>query len=197
MLDLNEFSISGLSALTLAVRDAECIGITGESGCGKTRLLRAIADLDEHEGSLSLDDTSYSDVPADQWRRRVALLPSESQWWFDRIGEHFSEHRSILNNLGFTQEVNDWESSRCSSGEKQRLAILRMLANKPRVLLLDEPTANLDVANALSVEQLIAEYINENDAIAIWISHSREQLQRVSQRRFVLQDGELIEVEDD
>lgn len=192
MLDLKEFTIPGLSALTLSVEEGECIGLSGISGCGKTRLLRAIADLDEHEGELKLDGINWFDVPANQWRRTVALLPAESLWWFDTIGEHFSDNHEAINHLGFSLETSKWESSRCSSGEKQRLSILRLLANNPRVLLLDEPTANLDEVNSLLVEQLITDYVRQHGAIAIWISHNQDQLKRIASRRFNMEDGRLI-----
>ena len=58
--------------------------------------------------------------------------------------QHFSAHAEHIEALGFEQDVMSWNISRCSSGEKQRLSILRMMANCPRVLLLDEPTASLD-----------------------------------------------------
>lgn len=191
MLSLKNFCITGLSLLNLSVKEGECIGLSGDSGCGKTRLLRAIADMDEHEGELQLDDINWCDMPANLWRQKVALLPSESQWWFDTIGEHFPKRFESINSLGFNDETLTWQSSRCSSGEKQRLSILRLLANKPRVLLLDEPTANLDENNGLVVEQLIADYLTRNKAIAIWVSHNLTQLQRVSQQQYMMQQGQL------
>ena len=90
-----------------------------------------------------------------------------------------------------------WPLTRCSSGEKQRLAILRLLANKPRVLLLDEPTANLDAENTDKVESLIADYLANHNAMAIWVSHNHAQLRRVStDKRFDLSDGRLDRVTD-
>ena len=191
MLKLKNFSIAELSSLSLMVNQGECIGLSGESGCGKTRLLRAIADLDEHEGELQLDEQSWDSIPAHLWRTQVALLPAESQWWFDTVGEHFSADSTVFPALGFELDVLQWESARCSSGEKQRLSILRLLANKPRVLLLDEPTANLDESNSIRVERFIAEYIVNNKAIAIWVSHNPNQLRRVSSRQFYIENGSL------
>ena len=161
----------------------ECLGMSGESGCGKTRLLRAIADMDEVEGSVCVDELCQQDVPGAEWRKKVALLPAESQWWFDTVAPHFVREANF-SLLGFGDEVKHWSISRCSSGEKQRLSILRMLANKPRVLLLDEPTANLDAENANKVERLIANYLEENDATAIWVSHNKAQLERVASMRY-------------
>jgi len=193
MLRLEDLQIPNIEAVSLTVGPGECVGLTGESGCGKTRLLRAIADMDEHGGQVYAEDIAQDQVMAHEWRRRVALLPAESLWWFDTVGQHFSAHEKQIKALGFPADVMHWQVSRCSSGEKQRLAILRMLASCPRVLLLDEPTANLDAANAERVEQLLADYLEEHNAFAIWVGHDVSQLQRVSRRQYRLRQGKLIE----
>jgi len=76
-----------------------------------------------------------------------------------------------------------------SSGERQRLALLRVLANRPRVLLLDEPTANLDADNTRRVEQLITDYLNEQQAAALWISHDGAQCDRIASRTLQFSAG--------
>ena len=124
----------------------------------------------------------------------VGLLPAESQWWFDTIDQHFSAQAKYIEALGFGQEVMRWNISRCSSGEKQRLSVLRMLSNCPRVLLLDEPTANLDSCNIARVEDLIHRYLSEHNAVAIWVSHDASQLERVSQQQCHLSGGKLKQV---
>ncbi len=193
MLRLEDLQIPNIDAVSLTIVPGECVGLTGESGCGKTRLLRAIADMDEHGGQVYAEDIAQDQVRAHEWRRRVSLLPAESLWWFDTVGQHFTAHEKQFEALGFPADVMDWQVSRCSSGEKQRLSVLRMLASCPRVLLLDEPTANLDAVNAERVEQLLAEYLSEHNAFAIWVSHDVSQLQRVSQRQYRLREGRLIE----
>ncbi len=194
MLRLEDLEITDADPVSLTIIAGECIGLSGASGCGKTRLLRAIADMDEHGGQVYAEDIAQDQVMAHEWRRRVALLPAESEWWFDTVGQHFKAHRQHIDALGFEPDVLAWQVSRCSSGEKQRLSILRLLASCPRVLLLDEPTANLDPDNAARVEALVGDYLDEHQAVAIWVSHDDAQLQRVSQRRFCMRDGALLPV---
>jgi len=181
---------------SLCIAGGECLGLVGASGAGKSLLLRAIADLDPHGGRLLLDEMACDQVPAPVWRRQVALLPAESGWWHDRVDEHFQDFASLdpdaLARLGFTTDVGGWQVSRLSTGEKQRLAVLRMLENKPRVLLLDEPTASLDAANVTAVEKMLLDYGREKPAAMLWVSHDPDQLARVADDiRMMNADGSL------
>ncbi len=199
MFVMDKIAFGDIAPLSMRIAAGECVGLRGDSGCGKTRLLRALADMDEHAGGATLDGVDANAMPANQWRRQVALLPAESQWWHDTVGEHFSDRRAVtpaLDAMGFSEAALGWQVSRCSSGEKQRLAILRLLANQPRVLLLDEPTANLDPDNTLRVENLIQDYIAARGAACLWVSHNRLQLQRVARRQLECVGGAIREVAD-
>ena len=181
--DIRNLTYFDLAPLNLHVEVNECVGLTGPSGSGKTRLLRALADLDSFEGEIRLQDQPYDEFKPHEWRRRVALLPAESQWWFETVGDHFNHfNENLLHHLGFDNSVMKWDVSRLSSGEKQRLALLRMLANQPQVLLLDEPTSNLDPGFIERVEDFLTSYRAERKVAAFWVSHAMEQLKRVSTR---------------
>ncbi|TNF39074.1 MAG: ATP-binding cassette domain-containing protein [Gammaproteobacteria bacterium] len=153
-----------------------------------------MADLDQHDGELFLNGVSCQSMPASQWRKKVTLLPPDSQWWFDSVGEHFNHvDHDLLQCLGFPDEVLQWQVARLSTGEKQRLALLRLLQNQPEVILLDEPTANLDANNEKAFERVVADYLLQHQACAIWISHDIEQLGRVCQRHYEMSNGQLKE----
>jgi len=175
------------------------IGLSGASGSGKSLFLRALADLDEHQGEIQLDAINLCDIEAHQWRKKVALLSAETSWWFDTVAEHFTAELSgppldlQLQALGFSGDISGWSIARLSSGEKQRLGLLRLLQNQPEVLLLDEPTANLDKYNTELFEIFVKNYLNKQQACAIWVSHDTEQLQKLCQRNFVIKDGVLAD----
>ena len=178
----------------LAIDTGECVSLRGPSGSGKSLLLRAIADLDPHDGEVWLDGVACEQIPAPQWRRRVTLIPVESQWWLDLVGAHFPPGECPwLAPLGFEPAALGWQVSRLSSGEKQRLALARALMNRPRVLLLDEPTASLDEASALAVETVVADYRRDSGAAALWVSHSTQQAARVASRHYQLRPDGLQE----
>jgi ABC-type iron transport system FetAB ATPase subunit len=182
-----------LGPLSLELGRGEIIALYGPSGAGKSLLLRAIADLDPNEGRISLEGVAREHCTPARWRERVALLPAEPRWWADSVGEHFPAgacHR--LEQLGFGPEVMGWKVARLSSGERQRLALLRMLENGPRVLLLDEPSANLDPRNTQRVEALVRAYVLETDAGALWVTHDQDQARRVAERMLRLEDARRL-----
>lgn len=195
LFELHDFRVAELAPWELEIAAGECVGLTGPSGSGKSRLLRAMADLDLHSGEAALEGRPCRDYSPCQWRTAVGLLPAESAWWCETIGEHFS-HRpdaSALEALGFRLESLEWTVARCSTGERQRLALLRLLDNKPRVLLLDEPTASLDPASVGAAESMIGEYLRRHGAAAIWVSHDTGQMARMASRVYTIQNGRVVE----
>ena len=191
-LHLYQFQSLCLDPIDLTVEPGECVTLAGPSGCGKSLLLRAIADLDPHEGDAAIDDRRQSEIRAHEWRSQVGLLPAESHWWADLVRDHLpSSEPAHLQELGFGMDSLDWSIARLSSGEKQRLALIRLLAGQPGALLLDEPTANLDQDTGQRVEALIDAYRREKDAAVIWVSHDPEQRKRMSDRAFLIENRAL------
>ncbi|MEN8106747.1 MAG: ATP-binding cassette domain-containing protein [Pseudomonadota bacterium] len=194
LLQINKLQRPMFGPLSLAINAGECVCLSGPSGAGKSQLLRAIADLDPHDGEVLLAGESSGDIKPYLWRQRVGLLPPESSWWWPTAAGHFHNGLPVaLEALGLPLDILGKPITRLSSGEKQRLALLRLLANAPRVLLLDEPTANLDPANTLRTEAVINAYRQSHGVAILWVSHDPEQMTRVADRRLQLSDGELQE----
>lgn len=180
--------------IDLTIEGDECVSVSGPSGSGKTLMLRAIADLDPHDGCVFLDNREANEFRAPDWRRRVGLLPAESRWWFDLVRPHLPDlPLEWLSGLGLGPEILDWQVSRLSAGERQRVGLLRLLCNRPEVLLLDEPTARLDPENVQRMERLVTEYRMQSKAAVIWVSHDPEQTARISRRHWTIDSGQLRE----
>ncbi len=169
-----------------------CLGLSGPSGCGKSLLLRALADLDpQGGGEVLLNGARRSTTPAPEWRRQVGLLPAESRWWHDAVAPHFPDGHcedGLLAALGFEKDALGWPVARLSAGERQRLALARLLARRPSALLLDEPTANLDPGSGDRVEAVIAAFREEHAAPVLWVSHQATQLERAATLRATMEN---------
>lgn len=191
-LRLVNLSLPQLNIPSLHISAGECVCIHGPSGSGKTRLMRAIVDLDEHHGEVWCGDICHSACAPPQWRTRVGYLPTESHWWAEHVGDHFRTPETVdLNAVGLPDDAMNWEIDRASSGERQRLAILRVLDIQPEALLLDEPTANLDAKSIRLVERLLESYRKEQQCATLFVSHDPVQRQRVSERSFEIHQGTL------
>ncbi len=193
-LDISALKTDIFGPLSLQLTAGECVSIRGKSGTGKSVFLRAISDLDPNEGSVMLDGANRANIPAFEWRRKVMLVPAESGWWADRVGEHFENTaaaKKLMNILALQVEVLDWQVSRLSTGERQRLAIARALSLSPKILLLDEPTAALDPQATGFVESIMRQQMSAGVSI-ILVTHDEAQAHRMADRSFVLENNSLV-----
>ena len=193
MLELKGLQRLHIGPIDFVVKAGECVSVTGRSGSGKSVLLRAIADLDPHEGDIWLEGRACSAMPAPQWRRQVTYVPAESGWWYDTVGSHFpadTDFSALFSTVGIEPEYADMPVHRLSTGEKQRLALLRALCLNSKVLLLDEPTSSLDPDSVDAVERLLRERLSVGTAM-ILVTHDVGQALRMAQRHVRLHDGRL------
>jgi ABC-type iron transport system FetAB ATPase subunit len=183
----------GPISFTLAA--GECVAVAGRSGAGKSLLLRMVADLDPHEGDSILDGAPCSGMPAPAWRRQVTYVAAESGWWAEQVDTHFSPAvalAALLERVGIPAEAATWPVARLSTGERQRLALLRALTPANRVLLLDEPTSGLDATSTGLVEALLRERLAAGTAILL-VTHDPDQASRMAARHLEVRDGQLME----
>ncbi|WP_193367932.1 ABC transporter ATP-binding protein [Pelagibius marinus] len=195
MLSIKNLIRPGLEPVSLELAAGECIALRGPSGAGKSLLLRAVADLDPNEGELTLDGTPREKIPAPEWRRRVGYIPAEPGWWSERLSDHFQDwaaQAGPARRLKVSPEAETRRVSQLSTGERQRLALLRALEHRPEVLLLDEPTGPLDEETTAAVEALLREK-QENGLAILWVTHDKRQAERVATRRFWIDRGRLRE----
>lgn len=192
--------IAGLSSplagpFDLTVTAGSCLAIMGASGSGKSLFLRMIADLDPNDGEVWLGDQPRSGMSGPAWRRLVTYVPAESGWWTDDVADHFApEHRSdarvLAERFGLATALLEAKVARLSTGERQRLALVRALVRAAPVLLLDEPTAALDQASIGKVEALLAERLQAGLTL-IMVTHDPAQARRLGQRRLRMSAGQL------
>lgn len=193
MLTIRDLQTPLLGPINLQLESGECFAIAGPSGAGKSLLLRAIADLDVNTGTVALAGTNRESYQAPLWRRKVAYVPAESGWWADTVEAHFlstPDLPELLKTVGLSDALS-WQVSRLSTGERQRLALVRSLQLNPDVLLLDEPTSALDPNSVLRVEQLIKTRLEAGCAILL-VTHDPEQPSRLGARRCYMDQGQLF-----
>ncbi len=193
MLTVRGLKVRGLAPIDMDLRDGECVTLRGHSGSGKTLVLRALSDLDPSSGEVLLDGTARTDMPAPTWRRKVTYVAAEPGWWADITGDHFPQPAEMLvSRLGLKPEILAAPVQLLSTGERQRLAIARMLLLNTRVMLLDEPTAALDPDAKGRVEELVAERLAAGASLLL-VTHEDEQAARLGARKLEIRNGVLTE----
>ncbi len=196
---------------SLAIRPGEVFGLVGPSGAGKSTLLRLLALLEaptEGAVQLTLGDGGFCgyETITTETRRQLAMV-------FQRP---VLLNRSVTANIAYGLRVRgirdaaesvqeqvarvrlvgfeDALPNTLSGGEMQRVALARALVVQPRVLLLDEPTANLDPPNVQLIEALIREQNQQHGTTIVLVTHNVFQARRLAHRVGLLLEGHLVEV---
>ncbi len=182
--------------IDLEVAPGACATISGPSGAGKSLLLRMIADLDPSEGEVRLGDQRRDAMPAPAWRARVAYLAAEAGWWEDRVDAHIpvaarERAADLAVRLGLPADALGRRPATLSTGERQRLALIRALVRDPACLLLDEPTGALDPEAVARVEALLGEALAAG-LILVLVSHDAAQAARLGTRHYRLAAGRMV-----
>jgi len=194
--------INILNIESFEMRDAEQVVLVGSSGGGKSTLLNTIAGITTADsGSIVVDGTdvtSLSEPGRDRFRalkigfvfQTFNLLPAFTALENVVLGMSFSGQRAdrghatqLLKRVGLEHRL-DHRPAKLSVGEQQRVAVARALANRPSLLLADEPTASVDTANQDNILSLIREACTENGVSLLIVTHSLDvasQFERVEQ----------------
>jgi ABC-type iron transport system FetAB ATPase subunit len=189
-----------LSALAgpfdLELAAGECVAITGPSGAGKSLFLRMVADLDPSQGEVFLEGVERRALPAPAWRRKVVYNAAEPGWWHERVADHFpgtelEAARAMAPRLALAPALLDAPVLQLSTGERQRMALIRALALASPVLLLDEATGALDEDSTLLVEAVLRERLAAGVTI-VMVTHSAAQAGRLGSRHLRMEDRRLV-----
>ncbi len=191
MLKIRALARPGLEPVDLDLAAGEAVALLGPSGSGKTLLLRAIADLDPNDGSVGLDERDRNAMTAPQWRHQVTYLAAEPGWWSARPADHFADPaaaRDLLPPLKLAPEMLDRPIAELSTGERQRIALARVLIQSPQVMLLDEPTSVLDQETTRAVEAVLRARLDAGAAL-IFSTHDESLAKRLASRRLRMENG--------
>ena len=201
-----------LDSVSLSVAAGERWAVTGDSGAGKTLLLRSLALLDPIGGEISWKRrvVAHGDVP--EYRSHVVYLSQAAAmatgtvednlripFALKRYADLFYDGDAIAVQLDQLSKRNGFlqrRDSELSGGERQIVALLRVLQLHPSVLLLDEATAALDPVTELVVEALVAEWqaAASDERAVVWVSHDEAQRRRVADLELRLHEGRAVEV---
>jgi putative ABC transport system ATP-binding protein len=210
---LGEVTVHALRGLDLQIAAGEFVVLLGPSGCGKTTTLNLIGGLDKPTGGRVVvqgeDITHYNDAQLTGYRRRQVgfvfqffnLIPTlsaaENIEFALALTDGRDLHAHALDLLGLVglRERAGHFPAQLSGGEQQRVAIARALANKPRVLLCDEPTGNLDAETGQQVLQVIRDLNRQAGATVVCVTHN-SAIAPMADRVVRLRDGAIDHVEE-
>ena len=157
----------------------------------------ALAGTVNASGQVSLAGVARERMPASAWRRLVTYVAAESGWWEEGVAAHFADldaARALLPRVRLDPALLQARVAQLSTGERQRLALLRAVVQRPRFLLLDEPTAALDAASREGVEQLLQALKAEGLGLLV-VSHDAGQARRLADVHLQLDEHGLGEVQ--
>ena len=215
-LTLENVSYQYRNAQVSAVKEANCFfepgvlyAIVGPSGSGKSTLLSMLAGLDlPTEGDITLDGNNLRELDLDRYRREsIAMIFQAFQLFplltvienvcypMELCGVTPKQARErgkiLLENVGITDEKHNRFPSNLSGGEQQRVAIARSLSAGAKILLADEPTGNLDVANTQNIMDILGSLSHNDDCCVIVVTHDLE-VSESADVVFRMKDGALI-----
>nr|WP_321460219.1 oligopeptide/dipeptide ABC transporter ATP-binding protein [uncultured Cohaesibacter sp.] len=210
-------TVHALSDITLSVDPGEVLGLVGESGCGKSTLGRIISGIySPSDGHVFLDGEPVATVYGDSVKKLTTEVQMIHQDPFAslnprmKVGETIAEGprvhgllkpkeaqsrvRSLLEKVGLEGAYADRLPHQFSGGQRQRVAIARALAMEPKLLVLDEAVASLDVSIQAQVLNLFMELRKELDLTAVFISHDLSVVRHVCDRVAIMYLGRIVEL---
>ena len=206
---LNDELIKVLKNISFSVDSDEAVSIVGPSGSGKTSIIMLVAGLEKSsEGSIKIQGKEITDLKENelsQIRRQNIGVVFQSFYLIPNLtaienvllsleaNQKYnldSEAEALLKEFGLSHRINHLPSE-LSGGEQQRVAIARALINKPKIILADEPTGNLDDENSQAMMKLLSDYSKKSKTSLVLVTHDISLAQRCD-RIIELRDGSIV-----
>ena len=209
--DKNEFT--AVNNVDLNIKEGECVGLVGESGCGKSSIARMVTNLERHSGGdIFINDINmqefnkkkelYKQVqmifqnPLDSFNPRIKLGNSIGEIKVN-LGYNKREIKKevieLLEKVGLSEDYYYRYPKEVSGGQCQRAAIARALLIKPKLLICDEPTSALDVSVQGQIINLLNEIKEKTKTSFLFISHDLALVQNFCDKIYVMYEGEIVE----
>lgn len=207
----NSVPVNALNGVSLSVDEGEFTAIVGPSGCGKTTLLNIIGGLDQPtEGHVEVANTditgmkdsslinfrlenigfvfqAYNLIPVLTTKENVEFIMLLQKATKDQRDKRAME---LLKEMGIADKA-DKRPSELSGGQQQRVAVARALASKPKFILADEPTANLDSKSTSNLLDMMAKMNKEENATFVFSTHDQRVIDK-ARRVVTLEDGKIV-----
>lgn len=209
--DSSEIEVHAVDGVTLSISEAEFVAIVGPSGSGKTTLLNMIGGLDmPTSGEIIIDGTdlsklkpsqlidfrlrnigfvfqSYNLIPVLTAKENVEFIMTLQKWPPE---ERDARTLELLKAVGLGERINSMPG-KLSGGQQQRVAVARALASRPKFILADEPTANLDSKSATTLLEIMEKLNHESKITFIFSTHD-PRVVKMAHRVITLEDGRVI-----
>lgn len=197
-----------LKDLSIDIESRDFISVVGPSGSGKSTFLKLCAHLiSPTNGAILYDDRNIMEYNPTTLRKNIGYCFQTPYLFGESVMENISFPYAIRNSkvdleragelfelFNLNQDFLKQDVKKLSGGEKQRIALIRILLFEPKILLLDEVTSALDADNALLVEKAI-QALHTKGTTILWITHNLEQSERYANKVLTIEGGEIKSVE--
>ena len=202
-------NIKVLQNINLEIKKNESISIVGESGSGKTSLIMLIGGLEKAtSGKIYFENHEITKLNEDEVskirRKNIGiifqsfyLIPNYTAvenialtLELNDLKNPYAKAKELLDRFGLKNRFNNLPSQ-LSAGEQQRVAIARAIAMKPKLILADEPTGNLDTKNSAMISNILFKYIKEEESSLIMVTHD-PKLASKAKRKIKIKDGKIV-----